>query len=137
MKKLFVNCLATTALTLLILAAFAYTQQMRFIIVTGVFQDFFANAVIHIGLYFVGKIESRYFFLELLVEIGYALTVLIICGYAFDWYSSTPLGVVILMGIVIYAIGCFINVMKIRDDLGAINKELLKRNKGEISNAEY
>ncbi len=134
MKKLFVNCLATTALTLLILAIVAYVCQARYIFVITVFQDFFANVVIHVGLYFVSKIESRYLLIEILWEIGYVLVVLICCGYLFSWYGSTPLGLVILMGIVIYAIGGFINIMKIRDDISEINQELQKRDKGELPN---
>ncbi len=134
MKKLFVNCLSTTALTLLTLAVIAFSQQAQCIFVVTVFQAFFANALIHIGLYFVGKIESRYFLMELLWEVGYVLVVLTGCGYLFNWYSSTPLWMVILMGIVIYAIGCFINIMRIRDDISEINHELQKRDKGEITN---
>lgn len=134
MKKFLVNSLTTTALTLLILAGFAFVYHVQCIFVSTVFQAFFANVVIQIGLIFINKIECRYYLIELLWEVGEVLIVLIGCGFLFNWYSSTPLWIVILMGIIIYAISCFINIVKIRDNIIEINQELQKRDKGEISN---
>ncbi len=135
MKKFLMNSLTTTALTLLFLSVFAFAYHVQCIFVITVFQAFFANIVIHIGLYLVNKIESRFFLMEHLWEVGYILVVLICCGFLFNWYSSTPLWLVILMGVIIYAISCFINIVKIRDDISEINQELQKRDKGEESNA--
>lgn len=134
MKKFLVNSLTTTALTLLILAGFAFVYHVQCIFVSTVFQAFFANVVIQIGLIFINKIECRYYLIELLWEVGEVLIVLTGCGFLFNWYSSTPLWIVILMGIIIYAISCFINIVKIRDNIIEINQELQKRDKGEISN---
>lgn len=128
MKKLIVNCLSTTALTLLILAIIATFYQTKCLFISSVFQAFCANLVIHIGLVFLKKLESKYFLLELLWEIGYTIGILILCGSLFKWYGSTPLWMVIIMGIIIYLIACLFDILKINDDLMFINKELKKRN---------
>jgi len=136
MKKLIINCLATTALTLLTLAVIASLYNARFLFVASVFQAFFANAVIHAGLVLVRKFDSKFFFVELLAEIGYTLAILILCGVVFDWYSSTPLWIVIVMGIMIYLTACILGVIKIKSDISYINNELKKRIESNNTNYE-
>jgi hypothetical protein len=124
MKKLIINCLATTGLTLIILAMIASLYQAKFLCVSSVYQSFLVNIIIHLGLILVQKFESKYFIIEFIVEIGFILGLLVTFGFLFKWYSSTPLWVVILMGIVIYLLGCLVNIMKINDDISYINKQL-------------
>lgn len=61
---------------------------------------------------------------EIAVEIAYVLVVLILSGYFFGWYSSTPLWVLILLGIAVYMIGCFIGMFRMRTDVEYINHQL-------------
>jgi F0F1-type ATP synthase assembly protein I len=57
------------------------------------------------------------------------LAVLIVFGYIFDWYSRTPLWLLIIIGIVVYIAGNVFNIVKINNDLAQINRELIKREK--------
>lgn len=124
MKTLIKNCLATTGLTIVLLAVIATFYQARFLLVDSIFQSFAVNALIHAGLILVRKFESIFFLVESLLEIGYVLLILIPACFLFGWYSSTPLWLVILMGIIVYTAGCFINVLRINNDINFINKQL-------------
>jgi hypothetical protein len=121
--------MATTGLTLIILALIASLYQAKFLFVSSVYQSFIVNILIHFGLILVQKFESKYFIIEFIFEIGFILGLLVAFGFLFKWYSSTPLWVVILMGIVIYLLGCLVNIIKIKDDISYINKQL------ELTNA--
>lgn len=124
MKKLIVNCLASTGLTLITLAVIASLHQAKFLCISSVYQSFVVNIIIYVGLFFMQKFESNYFVIELIIEIGYVLGILIVSGFFFNWYSSMPLWLLILMGIVVYFLSCLINIIKINDEMAFINKQL-------------
>lgn len=115
------NCLATTGLSLVLLAIVATLYNAHLLCIESIYQVFASNVVIHIGLVLMNRFESKYYLLEILIEIGYILLVLAIFGSLFNWYSSTPIGVLILMGIIIYIIGSFIDIFRIRSDVKFIN----------------
>ncbi|MGL4484723.1 MAG: hypothetical protein ACRCUS_07200, partial [Anaerovoracaceae bacterium] len=94
MKTLITNILATTGLTLLVLGTIATIYGGKYLFISSVFESLLVNAIIHLGLLLINKIESRYFFLEILYEVVYVLLILIPAGYLFDWYSTTPIWVV-------------------------------------------
>lgn len=123
-RKIVVNILATTALTLIILGIFGTAMGGSVLFLNTIFQSLAANILIHVGLKAVRLIESRFILVDLLIEIGYVLLVLIPFGFVFDWYNSTPLWLVLLMGVGIYLIGSAINIIKINKDIEDINAEL-------------
>jgi hypothetical protein len=124
MKKRIVNCLATTALALILLAVIALLHQASFLFISSVYQTLLANIAIHAGLALIKRFESKYFIVEMLWELGYILAVLTVCGFSFDWFRSTPLWIVIIMGIAVYLIGCAVNIFKINNDLMLINRAI-------------
>lgn len=124
MKHKVRNCLATTALSLLLLTIVASFYQADFLCIETVYQSFGANVLIHLGLTLLQKFESNYCIVEILVEIAYTLTILIVFG----WYSSTPLWVLILIGIAVYLIGSLIDVFRIQNEVALINRQLKLRN---------
>jgi hypothetical protein len=124
MQKLIKNILATTGLTLILLALIATLYKAELILISSIYQSFLVNIIIQIGLIFVQKFESKYFMIEILLENGFVLTVLILAGYIFHWYSSTPIWIVALMGVVIYSISYLINSIRIHDDIAFINRQL-------------
>lgn len=129
MKPLIKNTLAATGLTVLILAAIGTLIGARFVFISSVYQSLGVNLLIQLGLPLVRKRESNYFIVEALLDIGFVLLVLIPAGFAFDWYGNgTPLWIVILMGIVIYALGCTVDIMRINNDIKFINQKLKSRN---------
>lgn len=127
MKKKILNCLATTGLSILLLSIAATAYNASFLCVDTVFQIFLANIIIHGGLMFGKGLECTYFYIEILAEIGYVLLVLILLGCLFDWYSSTPLWLLILMGTLVYLAGCLISIFHVREDVDYINNQLKKR----------
>lgn len=127
MIKLIKNCLATTGITLLLLATVATMYQGTVIFISSIYESFVVNIIIHVGLLFVRKLESNYSIIELFLSVGYVLCVLIVAGFVFNWYSSTPLWVVVLMGVCIFAVACIIDLFKINEDIKFINHTLKKR----------
>lgn len=126
-RSFIINVFTTTGLTLVILSSIAAAFGGSVLFVETIFQSLFANLLIHAGLILVNKLESRYFLLEYLYRVMYVLLVLIPCGYAYGWYSSTPLWMVILMGIGIYVIGSLIDVMQVQSQVQQINDQLKRR----------
>ena len=131
MKRMIRNWLATTGLSLLLLAAVAALYGGCAIFIVTVFQAGFANLIIHLGLELLRRFESSYFLVEIGVEVGYVLAVLVVSGSFFGWYESTPLWVLIFMGIAVYVIGCLVDVFRIRSDVDLINRQLQLRRKTE------
>lgn len=133
MKKITVNILCSTGITLIVLAAFAAIFGARFLLISSVFQSLIANMIIHIGLLFTRRFESDYAILEYTLDIGYTTAIVLIAGFAFNWYSSTPIGILITMSVVIYCIGIILNTIRIRQDICEINELIKRRNSKSMS----
>ena len=129
MKKIMTNVLATTGITLIVLAIIGALYGAKFILINGVFQSFATNIVIHLGFMVTEKVESKYPILETMLDIGYTLTVLIVFGAIFSWYNSTPIWILLIMGVLIYIIGSLISIIRMREDVKAINDLLQRRKK--------
>lgn len=133
MKKLTVNILCSTGITLIVLAAIAAIFGARFLLISSVFQSLIANMIIHIGLLFTRRFESDYAILEYTLDIGYTTAIVLISGFVFNWYSSTPIGILITMSVVIYCIGILLNTIRIRQDICEINELIKRRNSISMS----
>jgi uncharacterized membrane protein YjfL (UPF0719 family) len=128
MKKTVENIMATTGITLVILALIGTLFGARLLFISSVFQSLGANIVIHLGFIFTGRFESKYPILESLLDISYTIVVLIIFGAIFRWYTSTPVWILVIMAVVIYLFGCLIGMFRIREDIKIINELLQNRN---------
>lgn len=127
MKKISINILCSTAITLLILAILGVVSGAQFLLINSVFQSFIVNIVIHIGLLVTHRFESSYAILEFMLDIGYMEVVVIIFGAIFNWYGSTPIWVLVIMTTIIYIVGIFLNMVQVRQEVEEINKLLQKR----------
>lgn len=127
MKKICVNILCSTTVTLLILAVLGALSDAKFLLINSVFQSFFVNIVIHIGLLFTHRFESSYAILEVMLDIGYMEIAVIFFGAVFHWYGSTPIWVLALMTAIIYIVGIFFNIVQMRQEIEEINELLQKR----------
>lgn len=128
MKKISANILCSTAITLIILAILGVISGAQFLLIHSVFQSFIVNFIIHIGLLLTHKFESSYAILELMLDIGYMVAVVIIFGAIFNWYSSTPIWVLAIMTTIIYFAGILLNMVQVRHEVEEINELLQKRN---------
>jgi hypothetical protein len=124
MKILIKNILATTGLTLITLAIIGTFYRAEMLLISSVYQSLLVNILIHLGLLIVQKMESTYYFVEILWQVVYVLLVLIPSGYLFGWYCATPLWIVVIMGIVIYGFSCFMNIFRTNSDVAFINNQL-------------
>ena len=129
MKRIVVNTIATTGLSLVALAMIGTMYGANFLLINSVFQSLGANIVIHLGFLLTRKFESECVALEALFDIGYTITVLIVFGAIFGWFASTPKWMLALMAVFIYLSSLFLSMFRIREEVNTINKLLKKRNK--------
>lgn len=131
MRKMTVNILCSTALTLLVLAAFGTMFGATVLFISGVFQSLIANIVIHVGLLITHKFESRYAVLEYTLDIAYTIAVVLMFGFVFNWYSSTPAWILVTMSVLLYLAGMLLSTIQMRQEISEINKLLKKRSNTE------
>lgn len=131
MRKMTVNILCSTALTLLVLAAFGTMFGATVLFISGVFQSLIANIVIHVGLLITHKFESRYAVLEYTLDIVYTIAVVLMFGFVFNWYSSTPAWILVTMSVLLYLAGMLLSTIQMRQEISEINKLLKKRSNTE------
>ncbi|MBP3886606.1 MAG: hypothetical protein J6F30_02970 [Cellulosilyticum sp.] len=117
-------CLATTGLTLLLLSVIASFYHAQFLCLSTVYEVFLTTIVIYIGLALLEHFESPYYLIEILLEISYIEVILILFGFMFNWYRSLPLGLLILLGFLVYVIGCSIDLIRTNHHLAYINSKL-------------
>lgn len=129
MKNLIKNILATTGLTLITLSIIGTTYRAEFLCISSVYQSLLVNIIIHLGLLLVQKMESTYYFIEILLQVFYVLLVLIPAGYLFEWYGSVPPWIIVFMGILIYVFSCFLNIFRVNYNVAVINKQLINLKK--------
>ena len=141
-KKIIVNILAVTSLTLLLLIFIAIIVEgvsvhdigEEYIKVSIFLQILAASILIIGGLSFIQKIESKYAILEFLIGIGYVIIVLLVFGTIFDWFS-TRLWILVAMAFVGYMFTLLTNTVRTRKDAREINELLKKIKEKDIDTA--
>lgn len=128
MKKMAANILCSTGITLIVLAALGTMYGAHYLFIKSVFQSFFANIIIHAGLRLTHRFESGYAALEYMLDIGYTIAVVILCGAVFDWYTSTPVWLLIIMSVVIYLAAVSLSIFRMKKDIEEINELVKRRN---------
>lgn len=132
LTKFLKNTFLTTGLTLTLLACVALLFGGSCIFVKTIFQGLFANACIHLALKLTGKFESEYFMLEAALDITAIIAIALFSALLFDWFSSTPAWVLIIMVLITYIVGSVFRTFRIKDDIHSINETLIERNKNKI-----
>lgn len=127
MKSKIQNVFAITGIALVLLSVVAKLYGGRFLCIETVYQVFAVSVVIQVVLVLLKKFESRYFMVEILLEIGAVLGLLLVAGVFFDWYSSIPVWVLVVMGLLVYLIGCVIDMFQIQNEVKTINRYLEKQ----------
>jgi hypothetical protein len=127
MKKTIVNTMATTGAALVALAVFAVIIGGKSIYAHTIFEILGANIVIHLGLLLTRKFESSYAILAYFLDISYIITVLVVFGIIFDWYSSVPVWVLVVIGVAIYIFGLFTRMVRLWNDIKKMDELLQKR----------
>ena len=128
LKKIILYVFASTGAVLFLLAIYRILINNNPIYGVNILQIIGANIVITIGLNLTEKIESRYAILEILIDIGFMIAVIVSFGVLFEWYNKVPIWFTVIMVIVIYISFYLLDVIRVRKDIEEIN-ELLKKNK--------
>lgn len=133
-KKTIMDIMFTTCAALILLAVFALLNGGKAIFIKTIFEILGANTVIFLGLTFTKKFESTYAVLEFLLDISYTIAVLVVFGIVFNWYSTMPVWYLIIMAVVIYIFGVFINIIRTQKDADELNKLLQEhKNKNNVN----
>lgn len=119
-----INTLSTTALTVLIMCLVAAIQGFTLWGVTVPFEMLLVNLLMHIGFYFVHKIDFKYFILSFALDLIYVTGLIIGFGFLFDWFHANTIWIICLVGAVVYIFGILIDVWRINREVGFINEKL-------------
>ena len=137
MKRPLVSIMASTGVTLVVLAVIGTLSGAEFLFISSVFESLFANIAIHSGFLIMRKYESKYAAFEVMLDITYTIIVLAILGAIFNWFANgTPIWGLVIMAVVIYLIGFFLSLFRMREDIKIINQLLQKRNKKSNSTGD-
>lgn len=126
-----VNILATTGISLLLLSLVAWSLHASCIYLETVFQTFGVNTVTHIGIRHIKNMELRNIFAELIFEITFIICELLAFGQLFHWFASLSFLPLICMGIAIYILSLFLNLLQMRQEANEINLLIKSRNKNQ------
>jgi len=124
MKRVILNILATSSLAMLILAIIMRVIHVGYdlFFTNVVFQMIAAHTIIHLGLLITRKFESKYFALQILLDVAYTTTIVITFGVIFNWFGITPIYLLIAMAFLIYIVALFLDAVRTRNEVNAINK---------------
>ena len=126
MKSKIQNIFAITGIALVLLSVIAQFYGGRFLCIETVYQVLGVCTAIQLVLMLLRKFESPYFIVEILLEIGAVLVLILVSGAVFHWYDSLPAWVLIIMGVAVYLTGCAIDIFQIQNEVKMINHYLKK-----------
>ena len=121
MKKIILNILATTGISLVALALVATCYDATLICIDTVFQVLGINVIIYIGLYFMDFVEYRYPILETGLKLIYIIALVLISGFLFGWYNNLSSAVLVLMTIAIFVVCVFLDAISLLGEVKSIN----------------
>ena len=121
MKKVLLNIMATTGITLVILSLVATLYDGSLICIDTIFQVLGLNVVIYIGLYFMEFIEYRFAILETCLKLIYIIVLVLVSGLIWGWYNSLPPAVLVLMTIGIFIVCVCLDAISLLSEVKAIN----------------
>lgn len=122
MKKIILNIMATTGIALVVLALVALCYDASMLCISSVFQVLGLNIVIYAGMYLLNRFEYPYPILETGLKLVYVLALVLVCGWIFDWYASTPIFVLIPMAIGIFVVCLCLDAISLMGEVKTINK---------------
>ena len=84
--------------------------------------------VVHLCLLLLHQFELKYPIFEMILEVLMIIVTLIVFGAIFQWFTSTPIWVLIVMGVVIYVVSLILNIISMKQEAQKINTLIKKRN---------
>ncbi len=121
MKKVLLNIMATTGISLVVLSLVATLYDGSLICIDTIFQVLGLNVVIYIGLYFMEFIEYRFAILETCLKLIYIIVLVLVSGLIWGWYNSLQPAVLVLMTIGIFIVCVCLDAISLLSEVKAIN----------------
>ena len=121
MKKFILNIMATTGITLVVLASVALCYDATVIFISAVYQVLALNIAIYAGIYIINRFEYRYPILETGLKLVYVLAAVLVSGWIFGWYENMSVVVLGIMTIVIFGVCLGLDTMSLMDEVKTIN----------------
>lgn len=137
MKKMILNIMATTGITLVILALVATYYGGTVIFISTVFQALILNVAIYAGIYLLNRFEYRYPIIETGLKLIYVIALVLTCGWIFDWYNNLSGFVLVLMTVVIFGVCVCLDTISMIDEVKAINGLIEEKKPSNISRSQY
>lgn len=77
----------------------------------------------------IQKLEFRLIFTEIMLEIIFIVCELLVFGRLFQWFTSLSFLLLVFMGVVIYIISHFFNLLEMKQEAKEINLLIKNQNK--------
>lgn len=129
MKRNIVNVFATTGISILLLSIVALYYKAEYLYLKTVFQVLGVNIIVHLGLVLIQKLPIKYALLKTALDVILITGALLAFGVLFDWFTSTPAWVLVIMGIVMYMLSLLLDLLQMKKEAQEINELIRKRNK--------
>ena len=121
MKKILLNIMATTGISLVVLSLVATLYDGSLICIDTIFQVLGLNVVIYIGLFFMEFTEYRFAILETGLKLIYVIVLVLISGLIWGWYNNLPVAVLVLMTIGIFVVCVCLDAISLISEVKSIN----------------
>jgi len=134
-KRIIIYVFASTGAVLFLLTVFVMFRENKYINASTILEIIGANIVISTGLSFTQKIEFRYAIFEFLLDIGFMITVIVLSGIIFGWYSTIQVWIPLVIVLMVYILFYLLDIIRVRRDIKEINKMLQKLKEKETKTA--
>lgn len=113
--------MATTGIALVVLSFIAIYYGGSLICIDTVFQVLGLNIVIYMGMHIFNHFEYRYSVLETGLKLIYILTLVLISGRIFGWYSNISGLVLVSMTVVVFGVCMCLDTLNLLEEVNSIN----------------
>lgn len=121
MKKVLLNIMATTGISLVVLSLVATLYDGSLICIDTIFQVLGLNVVIYIGLYVMEFAEYRFAIMETGLKLTYIIVLVLISGLIWGWYNNLSVTVLVLMTIGIFVVCVCLDAISLISEVKSIN----------------
>lgn len=121
-KQRITTSLVTTALALLILSTVAILYDGTVICINSIYETFFVCSFLQGILWILEQWENESFLIDLIVRYTVVIVVVLTGAYIFHWLDNLPLIVLVGMAVVIYFLGCVVEVKRLQTEVRIINE---------------
>lgn len=126
LRKLAINILATTALSVLLMCIVGLIQGYKLLGVIIPLEILLVNSLMHIGFFVLDKIHFKYTIIKYAIMLVYVVGLIIGFGFLFNWFDVIAIWVISIVGVLVVIIAIAIDALKLKYDADEINERLNK-----------